>query len=315
MMKRNLPPPPEDYKNEQLQIQARIEQLFEHSDDFIRKVPISNKGHWCDRLKHVRVDSLKGLPSEFVSYSTESKYHYLGNFEALYCLESSQLLIFHNGLPLSLAEAYQLLLIDSVQFRDYRLFQQLNRTGYICLRPSSELSPQLPLNQSQQSDSSPGSSSIELRSTEGLSSSQVDGPRLRASQGGDASLTDDVKPLFQIDSITLPLCDLMSRLQELGPLDYLPSKQSTKSNQLEMAAAAARKGSKDLNVTFDVYKRETFAKNKPRKGKQGNPDYFLIVCDKALQKQPSCNQLAQISNKLLFGLVDHDSSVCFAQWL
>ncbi|XP_014442163.1 tRNA-splicing endonuclease subunit Sen54 [Tupaia chinensis] len=64
--------------------------------------------------------------------------------EALYLLECGSLQLFHQDLPLSIQEAYQLLLTeDTVTFLQYQVFSHLKRLGYVVRRfqPSSILSP------------------------------------------------------------------------------------------------------------------------------------------------------------------------------
>ncbi|XP_007957841.1 tRNA-splicing endonuclease subunit Sen54 [Orycteropus afer afer] len=64
--------------------------------------------------------------------------------EALYLLECGSIQLFHQDLPLSIQEAYQLLLTeDTVTFSQYQVFSHLKRLGYVVRRfqPSSILSP------------------------------------------------------------------------------------------------------------------------------------------------------------------------------
>uniref|UniRef100_A0A8D1U412 tRNA splicing endonuclease subunit 54 n=2 Tax=Sus scrofa TaxID=9823 RepID=A0A8D1U412_PIG len=64
--------------------------------------------------------------------------------EALYLLECGSIQLFHEDLPLSIQEAYQLLLTeDTVTFLQYQVFSHLKRLGYVVRRfqPSSVLSP------------------------------------------------------------------------------------------------------------------------------------------------------------------------------
>ncbi|XP_036268418.1 tRNA-splicing endonuclease subunit Sen54 isoform X1 [Pipistrellus kuhlii] len=64
--------------------------------------------------------------------------------EALYLLECGSIQLFHQDLPLSVQEAYQLLLTEgTVSFLQYQVFSHLKRLGYVVRRfqPSSILSP------------------------------------------------------------------------------------------------------------------------------------------------------------------------------
>ncbi|KAM5307331.1 tRNA-splicing endonuclease subunit Sen54 isoform 2-T2 [Glossophaga mutica] len=77
--------------------------------------------------------------------------------EALYLLECGSIQLFYQDLPLSVQEAYQLLLSeDTVTFLQYQVFSHLKRLGYVVRRhqPSAILSPyerQLNLDSSAQS--------------------------------------------------------------------------------------------------------------------------------------------------------------------
>ncbi|XP_059938386.1 tRNA-splicing endonuclease subunit Sen54 isoform X2 [Mesoplodon densirostris] len=64
--------------------------------------------------------------------------------EALYLLECGSIQLFHQDLPLSIQEAYQLLLTeDTMTFLQYQVFSHLKRLGYVLRRfqASSVLSP------------------------------------------------------------------------------------------------------------------------------------------------------------------------------
>uniref|UniRef100_A0A7P0Z4H0 tRNA splicing endonuclease subunit 54 n=1 Tax=Homo sapiens TaxID=9606 RepID=A0A7P0Z4H0_HUMAN len=61
--------------------------------------------------------------------------------EALYLLECGSIHLFHQDLPLSIQEAYQLLLTDhTVTFLQYQVFSHLKRLGYVVRRfqPSTD---------------------------------------------------------------------------------------------------------------------------------------------------------------------------------
>ncbi|XP_062937101.1 tRNA-splicing endonuclease subunit Sen54 isoform X2 [Cynocephalus volans] len=64
--------------------------------------------------------------------------------EALYLMECGSIQLFHQDLPLSIQEAYQLLLTeDTMTFLQYQVFSHLKRLGYVVRRfqPCSILSP------------------------------------------------------------------------------------------------------------------------------------------------------------------------------
>lgn len=239
-MKRNLAPEEHEVQREKDIINDRLNELFARIDEKSRLVSISNKGVWIDNERHVKVESTKGLPIDMLSYSSKLKYHFLNPFEALFCLETKQLMIHFNDLPLSLAEAYQLLIQNNVELRNYFVFQHFNRSGHYCLK--------------------------------NLCNANTDQAELAKPIEGGAGGS----PCFE-----------------------------------------------SVDITFDAYKRETFARNKPHKGKRGNPDYHVVVCERAIHGPPRCKQLldygsrvrGNLSGKLLYALVnDSDNSICFNQF-
>lgn len=161
-MKRNYPPDPNSKEavEDLLEIHNRIEQLFARSDDSplldqsvktdsaqddddsraLRNISINSVGFLNISRKQIELKSYRGLDRYLICHDEEAGYHYMKPLEALYSLEMNKLLIYHNSVPLSLAEAYELLLtsddrlINSGQsFREYLVFKHLNRIGYICL--------------------------------------------------------------------------------------------------------------------------------------------------------------------------------------
>lgn len=284
-MKRNdLPESPDHIYDEQKIVDDRLNELFCQNTDKTRRVSIISRGFWLSRERHVKIESNKGISLELITYSPRLKYHYMEPFEALFSLETNNLMIYYNGFPLSLAEAYHLLLIDSVQFRNYRVFQQLNRSGFICLKPSTAL---LLVDHASEpfSESSPATCSKPLS-------------------------MDGFEVSTQFDKLQSSLKEVLFKLRELGPKDKeLPK---------------PRNDYKSI-INFEVYRRQNFSQNKPRKDKQGTPDYYLIVCDKSNQKYDNLRQITlEYSNlkhkfdsskfKLIIALVDIDNSICYAQF-
>lgn len=273
-------------------INGLLGDLFNQERSDQRQIPISNKGYWMNELNHVKVDSLKGLPHEFVIYSRNLQYHYLNPYEALYCLESSSLIIFHRGYPLSLLEAYHLLLKDKRSFKNYRVFQRLNRTGFICLKPQFSDSTK---SDNNKSDSSPNPTTRLLEVTHDLTN----------------------RSIYEIDSIQDPtqesprLNEVLTALRDHGPQEY------TKFENEDHV------GSHD--IAFDVYKKEHFDKNKPRKDSRGNPDYQLIIEDNITKSFPDYTklfltnddqqQVREFTNeKLIYALIDCENTICFVKF-
>lgn len=107
-------------------------------DSEVRLISATRIGNWIPERRHVRLDSLKGLDRNLTKHDEQENYFYMQRFEALYCLEMSKLIITFNGIPLSLAEAYQLLLDNErFAFMEYIVFRHVNRAGYICLAQTS----------------------------------------------------------------------------------------------------------------------------------------------------------------------------------
>lgn len=303
-MKRNHLPEGDEFQNEKEIIGKRLSELFSRSDERYRQVQIFNKGTWIPSRKHISLESNKGLSADMLSYSVEHEYHFLNPFEALFCVESRQLIVHFNGLPLSLAECYQLLLQDEVDFRNYIVFQHLNRLGHICLRhscspPAGERQVPDHIHRSQRN--SPASISI---------------TNLERSKD---------EPLLELDTIQLPMSEVLTSLQKFGPVDANMDAVATGSDSSEAKLVDDGGGGGvgvSVDITFDVYKRETFARNKPHKGKRGDPDYHVLVCERSIHGHPMAKQVLDISRergklseKLLYALVnDEDNSICFNQF-
>lgn len=159
-MKRNFPPDinSEEAEQEQVEIRDRIEQLFSSTipasnsigqsnlcrgsvdSRETRNIPINSVGFLQLNERRIILQSLKGLDRYLICQHEENGYHYMEPYDALYSLEMNKLLLFHNEQPLSLAEAYQMLLSgckddvveNSQPFIEYLVFRHLNRIGYIC---------------------------------------------------------------------------------------------------------------------------------------------------------------------------------------
>lgn len=283
-MKRNHPPNnAEELSEEQKIINDSLRELFAKSSGAPRQVLASSKGFWINDKRHVKVESTKGLPVHLVRYSRDLKYEYLNAFEALYCLECNQLLIIYNDLPLSLAEAYNILLTEESS-RNYRVFQHLNRSGYICLEPAI----------------------VDL-TIEAVSSDQK---LMQQSEPASSVHLGNNVPLFNLDDSMpgLSFKDVLSRLRSVGP------------QELDEKTVGHSSTANDFKYTFDVYKRETYAKNKPCRNKRsGRPDYNLLVYDhEPSHKPPDCKQLIGYSKhssaKLLIALIDSDYTICYTQF-
>lgn len=279
-MKRNKPVDFKDpsSRNETLIIKERLDQLFPNAKDNLRQIPINHKGIYIEQFNHVKLESLKGISADLLSYSSDLKYHYLNSFAALYCLESNEVSIFYRGLPLCLAEAYNLLLCDKNDFIKYRIFQRLNRTGFICLKPSRKC----------------------------LDTNDTNDNLQNCLQ---ESSTNPTKFVYEIDSIYLDFEQVLSNLREHGPKEQISKDDSSVKSIYDL-----------YDIIFEVYQKENFMKNKPSKGKEGKPDYYLIICDDINDKynQSIGNRLGQIPNelneRLMFAIIDGENTICFVQF-
>ncbi|KAM9208081.1 tRNA-splicing endonuclease subunit Sen54 isoform 2-T2 [Dugong dugon] len=98
---------------------------------------------WRPEGGFVELQSPAGKFWQTMGYSEQGRQR-LHPEEALYLLECGSIQLFHQDLPLSIQEAYQLLLTeDTVTFLQYQVFSHLKRLGYVVRRfqPSSVLSP------------------------------------------------------------------------------------------------------------------------------------------------------------------------------
>ncbi|XP_066090735.1 tRNA-splicing endonuclease subunit Sen54 isoform X1 [Saccopteryx bilineata] len=98
---------------------------------------------WRPEEGYVELKSPAGKFWQTMGFSEQGRQR-LYPEEALYLLECGSIQLFHQDLPLSIQEAYQLLLTeDTVTFLQYQVFSHLKRLGYVVRRfqPSSILSP------------------------------------------------------------------------------------------------------------------------------------------------------------------------------
>lgn len=278
-MKRNHPPDePEALFEEQKIVDDRLNQLF--LCEQTHRVVHTYKGVWCPEQRAVCLDTLNTHPYDNLKFHLNGS-GYLGPLEALYFMETNQLIVHFNNFPLSLPEAYHILLKDKTDLRKYITFYHLNRNGYICLPPQSSAKQDQILGKN---DDMPAES---------------DSPC-------DSSRNVTLEPIFKIDTISLPFQTVLERLRQLGPQEM---KLTNEQDQQQ------------LTITFDVYRRKTFTKNKPRKGQVGQPDYHMIVCDKSTSYPPSPAEFLALDQydenlvkKLVFAIVDLEGSISFSQF-
>ena len=294
-MKRNYPLERGAYSHdEQNIISHKLNELYPRH--YNRKVFYSSKGVWSSQHLHVHIDTETNTNQYdgLIIYSRDLGCVHLNPYEALFFIESRQLLVYHNEIPLSLAEAYELMLKDVRDLREFTVFTHLNHSGFFCL-------PHKPQDTSSENSL--------VKDTPLDNSNQID--KSSDHQSPPKHSSNSNKPLFNLDSINLPYEHVIEQLRRLGPQEQ----NCTNANP-------------NLRISFDLYKRSTFKQKKPRKDKPGNPDYFLIVCDGATsspafggQVTKSTTSAAEVvdstssksSTGLLFALVEDDSSILFAR--
>jgi hypothetical protein len=122
-MKRNHPPDDESADLQQKEREIIDQRLHDiYSSKQVRNVLRSNKATYLDDVHHARLEPGACHPEGLTNHSREFNYHYLNPYQALFMLESKQILIYYNELPLSMAEAYKLLLRDASEFQNYVVF-------------------------------------------------------------------------------------------------------------------------------------------------------------------------------------------------
>lgn len=258
----------------------------EDQDANRRGISIKRTGDWISEKRHVKLTSLEGISVHLLSYSHELKYHYLNPYEALFCLESSELLIFYEGYPLSLAEAYHLLIKDDQSLKNYRIFQRLNRTGFVCLKP-----------QVTKPETALMSKADNLQTTESLSVGGDDND----DDDGKQETIDLEKSIYKIDALyELTFAQVLQNLRKHGPQEAAVVEQATDCCNDE--------------IVFDVYQKQNFHKNKPSRGKAGNPDHYLIIRDNIANGDANFIHTQHLSSKILFALIDVDDTICFVKF-
>lgn len=125
------------------------------SEERVERLGNLVKASWIPSDQIVELQAPAGKFWQTMGFSAEGK-QYLLPEEALYLMECGNLLVFHQGLPLSIQDGYEMFLSSAcVSLQQYQVFGHLKRLGYVVHRfnPSSEQSPyarQLNLPQSRE---------------------------------------------------------------------------------------------------------------------------------------------------------------------
>ncbi|XP_077490618.1 tRNA splicing endonuclease subunit 54 isoform X1 [Amblyomma americanum] len=87
---------------------------------------------WEEEEKRVVVTKHKGAYLKFMGFKVGDR-TVLNPLEALFLLEANQLLLMRAGVPVSISEAYELLLEDGDHYDKYLVYAHLMRAGYIVI--------------------------------------------------------------------------------------------------------------------------------------------------------------------------------------
>lgn len=284
-MKRNyIADEPEERKKDEELILERLDQVFDEGQEPLRKIYIIHRGEWIPDREHVRLDSTS-IPHSYgimTHYSTEHKYHYLTRFPALFYFETYQLTLQYRGLPLSLAEAYSLLLDRPNDLRNYHIFQQILRQGYVGLPTSISL-----LNERVH----PEALGQPQPSTSGRSDPTSNRPSI-----------DYSEPLMSVD-VDKPIAEALKQLRQYGPRCY-----NNQSRTLSVIPG------EDYNA-FELYKRKAYTSKRPDKNRVAisKPDKVMIVIDIDHNEAISTDLIAIGSFDLMFALAD-PQALCYSRF-
>lgn len=289
-MKRNhIPVDSEEKEKDEDLISERLDHMFDDDQNSLRRTCNIHKGEWIPDREHVKLDST-AIPHSYAvmsHYSSEHKYHYLTRFSALFYFETYLLNLQYRGSPLSLAEAYILLLNRPNDLRDYRVYQLLLRQGYIGV---------------------PRAISFDTKEVHGAISKEVLSERSEPTeQPISRSPFDCNKPLIKI-SADVPINDILKQLRQYGP----KYRSSEIDNNLDVILG------EDYSA-FDLYERKLYTMKRPDKNtttsRTRKSDKTVIVID--------INQIESIrtdivrndnSNSLIFALVDSHQEICYSRF-
>ncbi|XP_054250029.1 tRNA-splicing endonuclease subunit Sen54 [Indicator indicator] len=182
------------------------------SEERVERLGNLVKAEWKPGQGIVELQSPAGKFWHTMGFSKHGK-QYLLPEEALYLLECGSVQLFYRDLPLSIQEAYEILLSqEAVSLPHYQVFSHLKQLGYIVLRfdPSTLPSPyerQLNLESHCQSSGkhhrkrrgspSPGSCEKKLKISENLPEAEGASEKAGGDCGGSNCLPMDEEPLSE----------------------------------------------------------------------------------------------------------------------
>ncbi|KAM4716531.1 tRNA-splicing endonuclease subunit Sen54 [Anableps anableps] len=132
---------PDDSEEQRQRLQQSLDEHWSLiSEERVERLGNLVKAIWIPGDQIVALQTPAGKFWQTMGFSAEGK-QYLLPEEALYLMECGNLLVFHQDLPLSIQDGYEMFLSsDSVSLQQYQVFAHLKRLGYVVHRfdPSSE---------------------------------------------------------------------------------------------------------------------------------------------------------------------------------
>lgn len=183
---------------------------------------VTSVGIWVVALNLVKVTENKNL-KQYIPRVINGSF-YLDPFEALFLLECRSLAITYHEIPLSIEDAYRLLLPDKRHFKLYRVFSILSKSGYCLKRCPARLSACSP-----KSEELVQMEAKHLIDEEGPGSSNEDQINKKQKLDHHESKTLNYKAVTSIRTLSFRHLRKFSRLDEKLRSCFKPDEESPKS--------------------------------------------------------------------------------------
>ncbi|XP_024128443.1 tRNA-splicing endonuclease subunit Sen54 isoform X2 [Oryzias melastigma] len=135
---------PDDSDEQRQRLQQSLDEHWSLiSEERVERLGNLVKGVWMPRRRLVELQSPAGKFWQTMGFSADGR-QYLLPEEALYLMECGSVQIFHEDLPISIQDGYEMFLsADAVTLQQFQVFGHLKRLGYVVHRfdPSAEPSP------------------------------------------------------------------------------------------------------------------------------------------------------------------------------
>ncbi|XP_047214279.1 tRNA-splicing endonuclease subunit Sen54-like isoform X1 [Girardinichthys multiradiatus] len=132
---------PDDSEEQRQRLQQSLDEHWNLiAEERVERLGNLVKATWVPSDQIVELQTPAGKFWQTMGFSAEVK-QYLLPEEALYLMECGNLLVFHQDLPLSIQDGYEMFLSsDAMSLQQYQVFGHLKRLGYVVHRfdPSSE---------------------------------------------------------------------------------------------------------------------------------------------------------------------------------